>query len=157
MLPDPLHPAVVHFPMALAPLMPLLAILAIAAIEREWLPARAWTAIVLLQAILVGFAWFSMETGEEKGEGGEKVAGADVIHEHEEAAEAFMITAAVALAVMAAGLLPARNGKLARGAAVVLSIAVLVLGVNTGRLGGALVWEHGAANAYTGGAESPGS
>lgn len=157
MLPDPLHPAVVHFPMALAPLMPLLAVLAIAAIERNWLPARVWAAIVLLQAILVGFAWLSMETGEEQEERVEKVIAHEVIHEHEEAAEAFMIAAAVALAAMAAGLLPQRNGRLARIAAVVLSIGVLVLGGKTGHLGGALVWEHGAASAYTASEDPSGS
>jgi uncharacterized membrane protein len=157
MLPDPLHPAVAHFPMALAPLMPVLALLAILAIQRDWLPVRAWAAIVLLQALLVGFAWFSIETGEEQEDRVEKVVERDVIHEHEEAAEAFIIAAAIALVAMGAGLLPERNGRLGRIAGTVLAVVVFALGANTGRLGGALVYEHGAASAYTGDAERPGS
>ena len=54
MLPDPLHPAVVHFPIALAALVPLLAVLAIVAIRRRFLPPHSWWLVVLLQALLVG-------------------------------------------------------------------------------------------------------
>ena len=153
MLPDPLHPAVVHFPIALASFIPMLAILAIVAIRQKWLPERAWAAIVLVQAILVGCAWLSSETGEEEEDRVEKVVAHEIIHEHEEAAEAFLIAAAVALVAMGAGLLPERNGNLGRIAGAVLSIAVLGLGSNTGRLGGELVYEHGAASAYTADAE----
>jgi len=156
MFPDPLHPAVVHFPMALALLMPVLALLAILAIQRDWRPARAWAAIILLQALLVGFAWLSMETGEDQEERVEKVVEHAVIHEHEEAAEAFLIAAAIALVAMGAGLLPERNGRLGRIAGTVLAVVVFALGANTGHLGGALVYEHGAASAYTGGGERPG-
>ena len=157
MLPDPLHPAVVHFPMALASLMPVLAVLGLWAIQRAWLPPRVWAVIVLLQAFLVGFGWLSMETGEDQEERVEKVIEHDLIHEHEEAAEAFLITAAIALAAMAAGLLPERNGKLGRIAGTLLSVVVLALGADTGSLGGALVYEHGAARAYTVEAEPSGS
>src|SRR5512134_3400045 len=43
MLPDPLHPAVVHFPIVLMILLPLAAAGALWAIRRGVGPAKAWT------------------------------------------------------------------------------------------------------------------
>jgi drug/metabolite transporter (DMT)-like permease len=120
--------------MALALLIPVIAALAILAIRMGWLPPRVWAAVVLLQALLVGFGWLSVETGEGQEERVEKVIGHDLIHDHEEAAETFLIVAAIGLVVMAAGLLPERKGNLGRIAGIVVSIAVLALGANTGRL-----------------------
>ena len=42
MLPNPLHPAVVHFPMVFAVLLPISAALAMWAIQRGTKPLRAW-------------------------------------------------------------------------------------------------------------------
>ena len=56
MLPDPLHPAVVHLPIALAVLVPLLAAGGLLAIRSGFLPARAWLAVALVQALLAGSA-----------------------------------------------------------------------------------------------------
>jgi len=73
MLPDPLHPAVVHLPIALAILIPGFAILGTWLIAREFLPARSWSLIVLMQALLVGFGWLALETGEEQEDRVERV------------------------------------------------------------------------------------
>jgi hypothetical protein len=54
----------------------------------------------------------------------------------------------VALVVAAAGLLPGPAGGIGRGAAVLVTLAVLAAGVPVGRSGGELVYRHGAANAY---------
>lgn len=43
MLPNPLHPAVVHFPIVLAVLLPLFVIGALWAIRRGAAPLRAWS------------------------------------------------------------------------------------------------------------------
>ena len=50
MLPDPLHPAVVHLPIALAILLPGLALLGAWAIRSKLVPPRTWVALLLLQA-----------------------------------------------------------------------------------------------------------
>jgi uncharacterized membrane protein len=147
-LPDPLHPAVVHFPMALAALVPLLALLAALAIARGALPLRAWAGIVLLQALLVGSAWLALETGEEEEERVEDFVAEERIHEHEEAAEFFMILAGVGLAIFAAGLLGGRAGGTARVVALAASAVVLAAGIRVGHLGGELVYKHGAGSAY---------
>jgi uncharacterized membrane protein len=147
-LPDPLHPAIVHLPIALAVLIPFLGLLAALAIARRLLPVRAWACIVLLQALLVGSAWLALETGEEDEERVEDVVGERFIHEHEEAAERFMLLSGVALAVCAAGLLGGRAGNAARLASLAASAVVLFAGISVGHLGGGLVYEHGAASAY---------
>ncbi|MDH3521503.1 MAG: hypothetical protein OEM49_13690 [Myxococcales bacterium] len=148
MLPDPLHPAVVHLPVALAMLMPLLAILALLSIRRGLLPVRTWAGIVLLQALLVGSAWLSLETGEEQEERVERVVAERHIEHHADAAQRFLALAVVGLVVCGAGLLPARPGEIARLGGAVLSFAVLAAGGYAGRAGGELVYKYGAANAY---------
>ena len=52
MLPDPLHPAVVHLPIALAVLTPLLALLTLLACRRGVLPARAWAGRLVVSSIV---------------------------------------------------------------------------------------------------------
>ncbi len=148
MLPDPLHPAVVHFPIALAALVPLLAVLAIVAIGRRFLPPRSWWLIVVLQALLVGSAWFATETGEDQEERVERVVAEGLIEEHEQAAERFLWVAAIGLALIALGLLPAGRGSAGRWLGTAASIAALAAAIPVGDLGGKLVYKHGAASAY---------
>jgi hypothetical protein len=134
-LPEPLHPAVVHLPIALAVLLPLVALCGAIAIRAGVLPVRAWSGVVLLGLVLVLTSWIALETG--------------FIETHEEAAETFMALGVVLLFVTAAGLLAGRPGTLARGASVLLAAALLWAGIQVGQRGGALVYEHGAARAYS--------
>lgn len=156
-LPDPLHPAIVHLPLALAMLAPFAAALAFVVIRRGWLPPRAWLGVVLLQALLVGSAWFAIETGEEQEERVEKVVRESFIEDHEEGAERFLTVAAVALIVSAGGLFAGRAGALGRGATVVAAAFALAAAVAVGHSGGELVYRHGAADAYVERAQEPGS
>jgi uncharacterized membrane protein len=147
-LPDPLHPAVVHLPIALAVLLPAFALLAALAIRQQAVPPRTWVGVLLLQAVLVGSGWLALETGEEQEDRVEEVVAERYIEDHEEQAERFQLAAGVALAIVAAGLLPGVAGGIARGASVVAALAVLGAGVQVGHSGGELVYRHGAANAY---------
>jgi hypothetical protein len=158
MLPDPLHPAIVHLPLALAFLSPVAALLGLVAISRGWLPARAWAAVMLLQATLAGSAWLALETGEDQEERVEDIVGDKPLALHEEAAKRFLAMAAAAAAVSAAGLLPGSNGRAGRAATVLGAGVLLAAAVSVGRSGGELVYKHGAAQAYTqGGAALAGS
>jgi hypothetical protein len=148
MLPDPLHPAVVHLPIALAALAPFAALLAAIAIRVGWLPARAWLAVVLLQALLAGSAWLATETGEDQEERVEDVVGERHIHDHEEAAERFLAVAIAAGLVSTAGLLGGRMGAAGRAATIAAAAVVLAAGVSVGHSGGELVYRHGAASVY---------
>jgi hypothetical protein len=149
MLPDPLHPALVHMPLALAVLIPLLALLAAVAIARAWGDRSLWAGIVLLQVLFAGSGWIAAEAGEDEEEVVEEIVGHDLIHEHEEAAERLVWLAALAVPLAAAGSLHGRVGAAARGLHVVASLGILAAAWSVGASGGALVYEHGAASAYT--------
>lgn len=148
MLPDPLHPAVVHLPIALAVLIPALAMLAILLIHKGFLSPRHWASIVLLQALLVGSGWLALETGEADEERAERVVAERHIETHEGAAKRFMAFAGVGLLAVAAGLLPRRAGAAGRVVGTLAVLGVLAAGVSVGHSGGELVYVHGAANAH---------
>jgi len=148
MLPDPLHPAVVHFPIALAVLTPLFAALIWLAIRTRGLPPQTWAIVVALQALLVGSAWLAHETGEEDEERVERVVDEKYIEEHEEAADWLLWSSVAGLGVMAVGLAGGNAGAWARAGALALSLLTLATAVRTGHFGGELVYRHGAANAY---------
>lgn len=148
MLPDPLHPAVVHLPVALAVLVPLLAVLVIGAVRLGFLPARSWAVVGVLQVLLVGSAWVAVETGEEEEDRVEHVVAERHIETHEEAAERFLALAAWGLLAVGIGSLPGRIGAVGRILAVPVVLGVLAAGVSVGHSGGALVYEHGAGSAY---------
>jgi uncharacterized membrane protein len=148
MIPDPLHPAIVHFPIVLAVLAPLLAAIAFWAIQSGHLSGRSWLAIVVLQVVLVGSAWMATETGEQEEDRVERVVAERHIEEHEEGAERFLALAALVLPLAAAGMLSGRIGAINRGLTVALSLAALGAAGITGHSGGELVYRHGAAMAY---------
>ena len=155
MLPDPLHPAVVHLPIALALLVPMVALFALLGGRVGIAPARGWLFVVLIQALLVGSAWLAVETGEDQEERVEKVVAERHIEEHEEAAEWLLRAAAVVLLAVGAGLAPGRIGSVARPLGFVLSLGVAAAAANVGHTGGLLVYQHGAASAYTQDAPPP--
>jgi uncharacterized membrane protein len=148
MIPDPLHPAIVHFPIVLALLAPLLAAGAFWAIQAERLPRRSWLGIVILQIALVGTVWIATETGEHEEDRVERVVAERHIEEHEEAAERLLALAALVLPLAAAGMLSGRVGTINRALTIALSLAALVAAGYTGHSGGELVYRHGAAMAY---------
>ena len=151
MWPDPLHPAVVHLPLALSILLPGLALLGVWAIGRGYLPVRSWLLIVLLQALLVGSGWLAAETGEEEEDRVERIVAERHIEFHEEAAEGFLVVAGLSLLATGAGLLPGRSGSVGRIGAAVVLLAVFASAIRVGHSGGELVYVHGAASAYAGG------
>lgn len=152
MLPDPLHPAVVHFPIVFVILLPVVAVWALLAIRRGARPLRAWAIPVALAAALALSSWVSVETGETQGERVERVVAHAPLESHEDAAELFLTLSGVLLLVAGAGLIRGRVGQVARGVATVGALALVGVGVQVGHSGGQLVYRHGAASAYTQGA-----
>jgi uncharacterized membrane protein len=158
MLPDPLHPALVHFPIVLILLGTLVALIAI--FVRRW--HLAWIAAGLLTFGAIGSIAAASTGNSEKEVVGEMNASADqTLDQHEEWGERTRNAAIVAalLAIGAAASLR-RFRNLARTASVITACAALGASycvAVTGHYGGQLVYKHGAGiNTAAGGlADTP--
>lgn len=148
MLPDPLHPALVHFPIVLAFLLPLAALGALWR-GRRYPPARgAWILTTALAGALTASAWLAVRSGERDEEAVERVVPEAPLEDHEEAAERFLLLSAGVLLVAGAGLLRGRIGTTARLVATAGAFGLVVAGSLVGHSGGELVYRHGAAAAH---------
>lgn len=159
LIPNPLHPAVVHLPIAFSVLLPLFAVGALWFIRRGSRPRGAWGVFVAMSAALVASAWVSLQTGEQQEERVEDVVAEASIHQHEEAADLFLAVSAGVLVVAIGGLAGGRIGKGGRWLATAGTVGVLASGWNVGHSGGMLVYRDGAASAYvqSGGTGTPGT
>jgi uncharacterized membrane protein len=144
LIPNPLHPAVVHFPIVL-----ILLGTAVAALATFWrkgyVPAFA-AGLLLLGAL---GAWAALATGESDGGLVENSApqAESLLDAHEDWAKRTVTAAAIAavIAIGAAALF--RFPRVARGVAVAAALAAGVASwtvYETGHRGGALVYQHGA-------------
>lgn len=146
MIPDPLHPAVVHFPLVFATLLPLVAGAALLVLRRpDVLARRVWLIPVGLSMVLTFSAWAALATGETDGERAEAVVGEALIAQHEHAAERLLVLSLVVGVVLAAGLARGGVGRAARLVGTAGTLAVLISAVQVGAAGGELVYRHGAA------------
>lgn len=146
----PLHPKIVHLPIALAVLMPVMSAGLLAAWWGEFLPRRTWLIAVLLQGLLLVSGFAALRTGQTEEDRVERVLAERLIESHEAAGERFVWAAGAVLLLAIAGA-TVRNDAYARRAAIATTLGtllVLFLGYRTGEAGGRLVYQHGAANAY---------
>jgi len=135
------HPAVVHFPIAL--LMTAAPVAILGAITRKPTWQRAATVCLVVGAV---GSFMAVETGEEMEEA-DYVASKALIHEHEEMAEKTMYSA-IALALLAVGVevVTARSmgpkmlGTGGRWAVAAGAVAVAGMVGYTGHLGAQDVW-----------------
>ncbi len=148
MLPNPLHPAIVHFPIVLVVLLPFFAIGALWAIRRGANPIKAWTIPLVLAAALTLSAFVALRTGQAQARKVGHVIGRELVEGHEEAAERFLILSGVLLVIAGAGLAKGVVGRSARLVASVGALGMVVAGVQVGGSGGELVYKHGAASVY---------
>jgi len=142
----PLHPALVHVPLALAVLVPLAAAVAFWLMTKRGVGRGAWAAVVAAQAVLVMGAILALRTGGAEEERVERRVAEAPLERHEEAAQVFVFGAGAVLLVSALGLVgPARARRWTMLAATAGTFAVAALAVRTGKGGGELVYLHGAA------------
>lgn len=149
MLPDPLHPALVHFPIVLTFLLPLAAFGALWYGRRNPGARTGWMLTTALAGALTASAWVAVETGEGEEELVERVVPDAPLDAHEEAAERFLLLSGGVLLLAGAGLLRGRIGTAARLATAAGSVGLVVAGALVGHSGGELVYRHGAAAAHT--------
>ena len=149
MLPDPIHPAIVHFPIVLSVLLPLIAAGAFL-LARRGTPIRtAWLGVVGGAALLAGSSWLAVETGEQQEERVEEVVSEAPLDTHQDRATFFLYLAAGTLVLAGAGLARGKVGQAGRVAAAVAALALLPAGYLVGHSGGELVYKYGAAQAYS--------
>lgn len=157
MLPEPMHPALVHFPIVIALLLPLVLAGAWYSIRRGSPPVRAWSSVVAMAALLFLAAWVSVRTGQSQEDRVEEVITSEQpIHDHEESAERFLVLAGLALALSPLGLASGRWGRIGRGTMALAAVAVAIAIYPVGRSGGELVYRHGAAAAWVSAQSSAG-
>ena len=149
MLPDPLHPAVVHFPIVLTFLLPIVIAAAMWAIRKGAKPARAWAVPVAFSLGLAASAWAAVETGEGQEDRVENIVPGAAMDSHEDAANLFLKLSAGLALIAAAGLIPRVVGRSARLGAAAGAVGLIFVGIQVGRSGGDLVYVHGAASAYS--------
>lgn len=145
----PIHPMIVHFPMALTFILPILVLVFAYMIKTNKMNHSSWLIIIGLQLAVVATGYISLETGENEEDLVARVLDKDLIHEHEEAAEIFVGSTVIGL-VLSIGVFFIRNEF---QFAIKLAIAIIgliscYLAYQTGLLGGELVYKHGAASAY---------
>ncbi len=147
----PLHPKIVHLPIALAVLMPLLTGGVLLAIWRDWLPRRTWSLVFVGQLLLVGSGVLALRTGEGDEERVEKVVPEAAIEGHAEAGERFVWGGGVLLGLsLLPLLLRGRRAHLVAGAATFAgTLVVLGLGYQVGQKGGELIYVHNAGAAFS--------
>lgn len=143
LLPDPLHPAVVHFPIALIVLGAVTAV--IAAVVRRGPMAH-------VASFLIGLGTAGCFLAAQTGERDEKrierpPALKKVLHEHEHWADrteaAALLAMLLALAAANTDRWPVAN-RVLRAASAVAALAAVACVHQTGHYGGELVYRHGA-------------
>ena len=144
LIPNPLHPAVVHFPIVLLLLGAAVAIVA-AFWRKHHLPTLA-AALLLLGAL---GTWAAVESGESDGglleNGSPQIE--SLVEAHENWAKRTLAISIIAAFAAVGSVLAGRWPRIARAVAVVaavVSAAATYAVYETGHRGGALVYRHGA-------------
>ena len=146
---DPLHPALVHVPLGLAFVLPWVTAGMAVAIDRGLLPRRAWVLVALLQLLVVAGGAAALLSGFREEHAVDGFVSGRLVHRHEERAVAFLVGAALLLALCTAVLaVPPGRVRAVAALATAGSLVVAGLGLWTGKAGGDLVYRHGAAAAY---------
>ncbi|WP_221031151.1 DUF2231 domain-containing protein [Actomonas aquatica] len=142
-IPDPLHPALVHFPIVLLLLGAPVAIAA-AFTRRAHLP---FIAAALLSLGALGSIVAVQSGGEEEEIVEDALPNEAILHEHEEWAERTNATAIVAALVALGAVALTRKPTIARGLSITTAVIALAAAVGvgfTGHYGGKLVYQQGA-------------
>src|SRR5512134_3910744 len=105
MLPTPLHPAIVHFPIVFMLLLPVVVGVVLWRLH-DGARRRAWGLVIGTAVLVSASALVALKTGQAEEDTVETVVAEAPIHEHEEAAERFLLVSWIVLGVAVVGALP---------------------------------------------------
>lgn len=147
MLPEPLHPILVHFPIVLAAALPPLAVISLIALRRRR-QAKTWLAVAIVAglALLAGLA--AQQAGEREEDRAEAWVPESALENHEENANRFVWSLGAVFGFSLLGLGSGNLGRAGRSLTLITLIPMAVFLLQAGGSGGDLVYEHGAASAY---------
>lgn len=149
----PLHPIMVHMPMALVILLPVITLIAFFVFKKsENITGKKMMVYVgIFHLFLTISTFISLETGEAEEDRVERVVAERYIEIHEHKAEAFMSATSIALvAVFIAAFLFADKFFTPTMIMVMLMQGVLIyLGYQVGHSGGELVYIHNSASVHS--------
>jgi len=140
----PLHPLIVHLPLAFAIFTPLACL--IAGLRSG--PGR-WSFFVLWMIVFAAVTYFTLRTGALEFDRIHDRIPESALVAHAEAGETvfYAVASVLLLSLFARG--ATRIQRALRIAALCLSFGVLSLSIRAGHLGAKLVYEHGAASVQT--------
>jgi uncharacterized membrane protein len=145
----PVHPLVVHFPIALTFILPVLILAFAFMIRTQKMSSHAWLIIIGLQLTTVVTGYIAIETGETDEKIAERVVSKKLIHEHEEAAKVFVGVAVLALVSSIAVFFIRKDFQFKMYIAIMmLNLIAVILVWRAAHSGGELVYLHGAASAH---------
>lgn len=145
----PLHPAIVHLPIALTFILPLLVVVFAWAIKNGKMAKEMWLVIVGFQILVTVSGYIALETGETDEEKVGAIVGKEIIHRHEETAEIFtgMTVISLAAGIVVWFLNPGIQDK-ARFAVALITLLPVFFAFRTGSMGGDIVYRFGGGSAH---------
>lgn len=145
----PLHPSIVHLPLALTFILPAIVLIFAWAIHAGKMSKEMWFVVIGLQILVTSTGYIALETGETDEDKVAAITGKDIIHEHEESAEIFVGMTVISLAAgIAAWFLKPEFQDKARFALILISLIPVFFAWQTGSLGGEIVYKHGGGSAH---------
>ena len=142
MLPDPLHPAVVHFPIVLMLIAPLVTAYVLWRLRGAESRTKTWFIVPVLLAAVAVSGFVAQQSGEQGEEVAEEFVEHDVIERHEEQGKQFVWFALATVVVAAAAFASGSVGWSLRMLTLVMTIVGAILVTRTGHSGGTMVYDH---------------